>query len=216
MYILSKFTKEFVTVVLSGEGADEMYGGYIYFRDAETPEMLQTELVNKVKNLYTSDVNRCDKSTMASGIEARVPFLDKDFLDVSMKIHPKYKMYKKGDRIEKYIIRKAFDGEDLLPEEILWRTKEQFSDGVGYSWIDGLKDHCEKQVSDEEMKQAHTKFPYNTPKTKEAYHYRKIFEKHFPGKSSEECVKLWMPWSKFLTDPSGRFQRNYGDKEQTK
>lgn len=213
MVILSKFTKEFVTVVLSGEGSDEMFGGYAYFKDATSPDMLQRELVNKVKFLYTADVNRCDKATMAGSLEARVPFLDKDFLNLVMSINPEEKMYKKGERIEKYIIRKAFDKQDLLPDEILWREKEQFSDGVGYSWIDGLKSHCEKQVSDEDFKKAAEKYPYLTPVTKEGYYYRTIFEKLFPGKSSEACTKLWLPWSKFNVDPSGRFQRDYKLKE---
>jgi asparagine synthase (glutamine-hydrolysing) len=212
MLILSKFVKNFVTVVLSGEGADEAFAGYIYFRDATSPEMLQKELVNKVKFLYTADVNRCDKATMAGSLEARVPFLDKDFLNLIMSINPQEKMYTK-DRIEKWILRKAFDGLDLLPHEILWRVKEQFSDGVGYSWIDGLKDHCEKQVSDEEFATAAKKFPYLTPITKEAFFYRTIFTKLFPDESSSKCTKLWCPWSKFNVDPSGRFQRKYELKE---
>lgn len=208
MLILSKYVKEFVTVVLSGEGSDEMFGGYIYFRDAESPEMLQHELVNKVKFLYTADVNRCDKATMAGSLEARVPFLDRDFLDLVMMIDPKEKMYYK-DKIEKWILRQAFAGTDLLPDEILWRVKEQFSDGVGYSWIDGLKAHCESEVSDIDFEKAEILFPYLTPRTKEAFYYRTIFTQLFPDKSAEQCTKLWCPWSKYNVDPSGRFQREY-------
>jgi len=207
MLLLSELTKKFITVALSGEGSDEIFAGYIYFRDAENPQMLQTELVNKVKLLYTADVNRCDKATMAFAIEARVPFLDKDFLNVVMQINPEEKIYKKGERIEKFILRKAFEKDNLLPNEILWREKEQFSDGVGYNWIDKLKIFCDEKISNEELSKASEKFPYNTPKTKEAYYYRTIFEKLFPGKYAENCVKAWCPWSKFNVDPSGRFQR---------
>eukprot|EP01080_Neovahlkampfia_damariscottae_P010119 gene10119-2538_t len=209
MIILSKYAKKYISVVLSGEGSDEMLGGYIYFRDAENPEMLQKELISKMQCLYTSDVNRCDKATMAGSLEARVPFLDKEFLDLIMTINPEEKMYIKDQRIEKYVLRAAFDDTDYIPKEILWREKEQFSDGVGYGWIDGLIDHASKQVTDEEMKNASTTFPYLTPKTKEAYYYRKIFAKLFPSKTAEECTKAWCPWSKFNVDPSGRFQRNY-------
>jgi len=212
MVFLSRGAKKFITVVLSGEGSDEMFGGYMYFQDTEDKFELQKELVNKIKYLHTSDVNRCDKATMAGSVEARVPFLDFEFLDYVMKINPQEKLFKSGKKIEKYVLRKAFEEDKLIPDEILWRVKEQFSDGVGYSWIDSLKEFTEKNISDEEMKGASEKFPFNTPLTKEALYYRKIFEKQFPGKSTEKCVNLWKPWSKFLVDPSGRFQREYEKK----
>lgn len=208
MYFLSKaITDMGIKVVLSGEGSDEIFGGYLYFYNAPDAEEFQKETIRRVKRLSTADCLRADKSTMAHGLEARVPFLDKDFLATAMSIRPEDKKPSREDKVmEKYIIRRAFDDIDnpYLPDEILWRQKEQFSDGVGYNWIDELIAHCESKVTDEEMAKAAESFPHNTPKTKEAYYYRRIFDKHFPGASAEKTVLKWVPkWQK-NDDPSGR------------
>lgn len=207
MYFLSKAIKEKgVKVVLSGEGADEIFGGYLYFKNAPSPDEFQKETIRRVQRLATADCLRADKSTMAHGLEARVPFLDKAFLEVAMETQAKYKMPKTYDGVEKYIVRKAFDTpeEPFLPKEVLWRQKEQFSDGVGYSWIDELIAYASARVSDREMAEAAEKYPHNTPATKEAYFYREIFASHFPQESAAKTVKRWIPkWQEDL-DPSGR------------
>nr|POF16374.1 asparagine synthetase [glutamine-hydrolyzing] 1 [Quercus suber] len=214
MFLLSRKIKAMgVKMVLSGEGSDEIFGGYLYFHAAPDKKAFHEETVRRVQNLHLADCLRANKSTSAWGVEARVPFLDKEFLEVSMNIDPAEKMITK-DRIEKYILRKAFDttGEPgqkpYLPEHILYRQKEQFSDGVGYGWIDGLKDEAEKLITDEEMKEENirAKKPQwgdDIPDSKEAYWYRCMFDEHFPP-SCASTVMRWTPtWSK-QTDPSGR------------
>lgn len=207
MYFLSKaITDMGIKVVLSGEGADEIFGGYLYFRNAPTTEDFQKETIERVQKLFTADLLRADKSTMAHGLEARVPFLDKAFLDVAMTIKGEEKQPKTYDGKEKYILRKAFDTPDnpYLPDEVLWRQKEQFSDGVGYSWIDTLIEFCASQVTDEEMEKAAQLFPYNTPATKEAFYYRTIFNKYYPQVSAAQTVRKWIPKWQENQDPSGR------------
>jgi asparagine synthase (glutamine-hydrolysing) len=208
MYFMARHIQEQgIKVVMSGEGADEIFGGYLYFHNAPSAEDFQKETIRRVNLLSTADCLRADKSTMAWGIEARVPFLDRDFLDVSMKIAPEHKMPNRAiSKPEKDILRRAFDDKQnpWLPDEILWRQKEQFSDGVGYSWIDELIAYCESQITDEEMEQAATFFPHNTPSTKEAMYMRKIFHKHFPSDAAAKSVLKWIPkWQK-NEDPSGR------------
>ncbi|WP_026705817.1 asparagine synthase B [Flavobacterium soli] len=207
MYFLSKaITDRGIKVVLSGEGADEIFGGYLYFRNAPSTEDFQKETIERVQKLFTADLLRADKSTMAHGLEARVPFLDKGFLDVAMLIKAEEKQPKTYNGIEKYILRKAFDTPETpyLPDEVLWRQKEQFSDGVGYSWIDQLIEYCSNQVTDLQMDNAKERFPYNTPTTKEAYFYRDIFHKYYPQVSAAQTVRKWIPkWQENL-DPSGR------------
>lgn len=207
MYFMSKYITDLgVKVVLSGEGADEIFGGYLYFRNTPSTEEFQKETIRRVQLLSTSDCLRADKSTMAFGLEARVPFLDKEFLDVAMKIEATHKLPKTYQGIEKYILRKAFDTPEkpFLPSEILWRQKEQFSDGVGYSWIDSLIAYTEMQVSDEELIAAHELYPHNSPTTKEAYFYRSIFHEHFPQEAAAKTVLKWIPKWQENTDPSGR------------
>lgn len=207
MYFLSKaITDKGIKVVLSGEGADEVFGGYLYFRNAPSAAEFQKETIERVQKLFTADLLRADKSTMAYGLEARVPFLDKEFLELAIKIKPEEKQPKTYDGVEKYILRKAFDTPEqpYLPAEVLWRQKEQFSDGVGYSWIDTLIDYCASKVTDTEMESAEERFPYNTPATKEAYYYRSVFHKHFPQLSASQTVRKWIPKWQENTDPSGR------------
>ena len=207
MYFLSKaISEKGIKVVLSGEGADEIFGGYLYFRNAPSSEAFQKETIERVQNLFTADLLRADKSTMAHGIEARVPFLDKAFLEMAIQIKPEEKQPKTYDGIEKYILRKAFDTPDkpYLPSEVLWRQKEQFSDGVGYNWIDQLIEYCSSKVSDEQLEQAAQRFPYNTPTTKEAYYYRTIFHQYFPQISAAQTVRKWIPKWQENQDPSGR------------
>lgn len=207
MYFLSKFITEMgIKVVLSGEGADEIFGGYLYFRNAPSVADFQKETIERVQKLHTADLLRADKSTMAHGLEARVPFLDKKFLDLAITIQPEEKMPQTYNGVEKYILRKAFDTPEqpYLPAEVLWRQKEQFSDGVGYNWIDTLIAYGTSQVSDEAFAKAAELFPYNTPATKEAFYYRTIFHKHFPQKSAAETVRKWIPKWQENTDPSGR------------
>ena len=207
MYFLSKAITDLgIKVVLSGEGADEIFGGYLYFRNAPSTEDFQKETIERVQKLFTADLLRADKSTMAHGLEARVPFLDKDFLDTAMLIKGEEKMPKTYEGREKYILRKAFDTPDnpYLPDEVLWRQKEQFSDGVGYNWIDELIEYCASQVTDEQLSNASVEFSYNSPTTKEAYFYRSIFNKYYPQLSAAQTVRKWIPKWQENQDPSGR------------
>ena len=215
MYLMARAIKAMgIKMVLSGEGADELFGGYLYFHKAPNAEEFHKETVRKLDKLHMYDCLRANKSLAAWGIEGRVPFLDKEFMDVAMRINPKDKMIN-GERMEKWVIRKAF--EDYLPKSIVWRQKEQFSDGVGYSWIDTLKELVEKEISDEQLKNAKFKFPIQTPTTKEEFYYRSIFAKHFPSdtaalsvpqEASVACsTKVALEWDesfKKMKDPSGR------------
>ena len=182
MYLLARVIKSMgIKMVLSGEGADEVFGGYLYFHKAPDAKEFHEETIRKISKLYMYDCLRANKSLSAWGVEGRVPFLDKEFLDVAMSLNPSLKMCP-GKTIEKKILREAF--QDMLPEEIVWRQKEQFSDGVGYSWIDTLKKITSEAVSDRQMEEAAIRFPVNTPKNKEEYYYRSIFEEHFPSESA--------------------------------
>ena len=217
MYLLARVIKSMgIKMVLSGEGADEIFGGYLYFHKAPNAKEFHEENVRKLNKLHLYDCLRANKSLMSWGIEGRVPFLDKEFMDVAMRINPKDKMVTSHEpKIEKWVLRKAF--EDLLPESITWRQKEQFSDGVGYSWIDSLKEVAEKEVSEEMMTNAKFRFPLNTPQNKEEYRYRTIFEEHFPSETAAATVPsvpsvacstpIALEWDeafKNANDPSGR------------
>ncbi|HBR10886.1 MAG TPA: asparagine synthase B [Chryseobacterium sp.] len=215
MYLLARVIKSMgIKMVLSGEGSDELFGGYLYFHKAPSAQAFHEETVRKLGKLHLYDCLRANKSLMAWGIEGRVPFLDKEFMDIAMTINPKDKMIT-PERMEKWVLRKAF--EDILPESIAWRQKEQFSDGVGYSWIDTLKQVAEDEVSDEMMANAKYRFPINTPMSKEEYRYRTIFEELFPSDSAASCVPSvpsvacstpvaleWDEAFKKMNDPSGR------------
>ncbi len=215
MYLLARVIKSMgIKMVLSGEGADEIFGGYLYFHKAPDAEEFHNETVQKIGKLYLYDCLRANKALSAWGVEGRVPFLDKEFLEVAMNLNPEAKMCP-GVTIEKKILREAFG--DILPDEIVWRQKEQFSDGVGYSWIDTLKKITSEAVSDEQMEHAAERFPVNTPMCKEEYYYRSIFEEHFPSRSAAESVPheasvacstatalAWDESFRNMNDPSGR------------
>jgi len=222
MYLMARVIKSMgVKMVLSGEGADELFGGYLYFHKAPNAEEFHKETVRKLEKLHMYDCLRANKSLAAWGIEGRVPFLDKEFMDVAMRINPEDKLIN-GERMEKWVVRKAF--ETYLPESVTWRQKEQFSDGVGYSWIDTLKEVVDEAVTEEQLKNAKYKFPIQTPTSKEEFYYRSIFEEHFPSDTAALCVpqeasvacstKIALEWDesfKNMNDPSGRAVANVHD-----
>ena len=215
MYLLARYIRSMgIKMVLSGEGADEVFGGYLYFHKAPDARAFHEETVRKLGKLHLYDCLRANKTLLAWGVEGRVPFLDKEFLDIAMRINPEKKMCP-GKEIEKKVVREAFS--DMLPESVAWRQKEQFSDGVGYSWIDSLKEMTSKAVSDEQMKHAAERFPIHTPMNKEEYYYRSIFSELFPSNSAALSVPSvpsvacssaealqWDPSFKGVNDPSGR------------
>ena len=215
MYLMARSIKSHgIKMVLSGEGADELFGGYLYFHKAPSAEEFHKETVRKLDKLHQYDCLRANKSLAAWGIEGRVPFLDKEFIDVAMRINPRDKMIN-SDRMEKWVVRKAF--EEYLPESVAWRQKEQFSDGVGYSWIDTLKEVVDSAVTDEQMLNANFRFPLQTPQNKEEFYYRSIFQEHFPSDAAALSVPSvpsvacstpialeWDETFKNQNDPSGR------------
>ena len=215
MYLMARVIKSMgIKMVLSGEGADELFGGYLYFHKAPNAEEFHEETVRKLSKLHMYDCLRANKSLAAWGIEGRVPFLDKEFMDVAMRVNPQDKMIN-NERMEKWVVRKAF--EDMLPESVAWRQKEQFSDGVGYDWIDTLKEVVDAEVSQDQLENAHFRYPIQTPQNKEEYYYRTIFESHFPSDAAASSVpqepsvacstKVALEWDeafKDMNDPSGR------------
>lgn len=215
MFLLARKIRAMgIKMVLSGEGADEIFGGYLYFHKAPDAKSFHEETIRKLERLHSYDCLRANKAMAAWGIEARVPFLDRDFMDVAMQINPGIKMAG-PDRMEKYILRECFA--DMLPDSIAWRQKEQFSDGVGYGWIDGLRDFSAEQVTDQQMLTAHDRFPYHPPVSKEAYYYRSIFQRCFPLRAAAETVPAgptvacstpeaiaWDASLQQINDPSGR------------
>ena len=219
MYLMARAIKAMgIKMVLSGEGADEIFGGYLYFHKAPSAKEFHEETVRKLDKLHMYDCLRANKSLAAWGIEGRVPFLDKAFMDIAMNINPLDKMIN-GERMEKWILRKAF--EDLLPKSVAWRQKEQFSDGVGYSWIDTLKELVETEVTDKQLANAHLKFPIQPPTSKEEFYYRSIFAEHFPSDAAAKSVPSvpsvacstptaleWDESFKNMNDPSGRAVAN--------
>lgn len=221
MYLMARVIKSMgIKMVLSGEGSDELFGGYLYFHKAPNAKEFHNETVRKLGKLHLYDCLRANKALMSWGVEGRVPFLDKEFMDVAMRVNPADKMVGAHEpKIEKWLLRKAF--EDLLPESVAWRQKEQFSDGVGYSWIDTLKDIAEQEVTDEMMASAKYRFPLNTPQNKEEYRYRTIFEEHYPSETAAATVPSvpsvacstpvaleWDEAFKKMNDPSGRAVRS--------
>ncbi|MDG1871220.1 MAG: asparagine synthase B [Flavobacterium sp.] len=216
MWLMARVIKSMgIKMVLSGEGADELFGGYLYFHKAPNAQEFHEENVRKLSKLHMYDCLRANKSLAAWGIEGRVPFLDKEFMDVAMRINPQDKMINKEHLMEKWVVRKAF--EDMLPPSVAWRQKEQFSDGVGYGWIDKLKEVVAEEVSDEQLANAKYKFPLQTPTSKEEYYYRSIFAEHFPSDAAALCVpqeasvacstQIALEWDeafKNMNDPSGR------------
>ncbi len=227
MYLMARVIKSMgVKMVLSGEGADELFGGYLYFHKAPSAEEFHKETVRKLEKLHMYDCLRANKSLAAWGIEGRVPFLDKEFMDVAMRLNPQDKMIN-GERMEKWVVRKAF--EKYLPESVAWRQKEQFSDGVGYSWIDTLKEVVAQEVSDEQLANAKYKFPIQTPTSKEEFYYRRIFAEHFQSDTAALCVpqeasvacstKIALEWDesfKDMNDPSGRAVANVHEESYEK
>lgn len=219
MYLIARVIKSMgIKMVLSGEGADEIFGGYLYFHKAPNAEEFHKETIRKLEQLHLYDCNRANKSLAAWGVEVRVPFLDKEFMEIAMTINPQDKMVAKN-KMEKWILRKAF--EDYLPDSVTWRQKEQFSDGVGYNWIDTLKKLAEDVVSDEQMNQKNYRFPVNPPLNKEEYYYRTIFEAHFPSDSAARTVPsvpsvacstpIVLEWDAAfnqMNEPSGRAIKN--------
>ena len=222
MFLMARAIKSMgIKMVLSGEGSDELFGGYLYFHKAPDAKSFHEETVRKLDKLYLYDCLRANKALAAWGIEGRVPFLDKEFIETAMNINPSDKMIRDG-RIEKWVLRKAF--EDMLPEEVAWRQKEQFSDGVGYSWIDSLKEKVENEISDDQLVHAHFKFPVQPPRSKEEYYFRSIFAEFFPGDAaaltvpseasvacSSPAALAWDASFQNTNDPSGRAVRNVHD-----